>query len=60
MIPPSVVFNVPEKRTLSPIWTFEGIESKVRTVEYVVKFVGEMSIIKEIYVPGKLVNFVVK
>ena len=33
---PSVVFNVPEKRTLSPALTFEGIESKVKTVECIV------------------------
>ena len=31
-----------------------------RSVDNVMKFVGEMSIVKEIYVPGKLVNFVVK
>ena len=31
-----------------------------KSVDNVMKFVGEMSIIKEIYVPGKLVNFVVK
>ena len=38
----------------------EDILSNSKSVENVQKFIGEMSIIKEIYVPNKLVNLVVK